>query len=131
MSAVADFFLVREAAAIERATPALTLGRIDSVTLAELWAALQGVPYRDEMEAAFELLNDDDAGVFLFRLPEDFVERLAALPHERVGEIAQAWTAYEEVAAEADALADIVAQLAGLARQAAEKRTSVFLRLTT
>lgn len=78
--------------------PSLEAKGVDNIKLAALWAALTTDADVESLEGdAFLIHMADKQGPWVFRLPDDLVEHLAALSPETITDVAARWSEHEEL----------------------------------
>ena len=100
--------------------PSLWLRHVGDLELVALWAALGNSASETEGTLMADLLfQASDEGPFVMRVPPAFVAALAAIPAERIPEVASMWGQTEELADWQPAeLTTVIEQLREFARRA-------------
>jgi len=141
MSALTDFVVLPDADLTRLAaarSPAAELGGvhlkgIDPVKVAQLHAILTGRPIRDVFAAYDPVVSVSEEGPWIFRLPVELVNRLAAVGTEESEGAVARWAASEEVVLDRmtpDQMAEAFRALMTLAQRAESAGQSVFLWLS-
>lgn len=111
--------------------PGVDAKGVDSVKLAILWAMLANNPSKANAGTDFETLHEtSDEGPWVFRVPEELVQLLAALDDAGVASTGAAWAKAEEFVLDgwnAAAVRSILCDLRTLARDTVAKRRDMLM----
>jgi hypothetical protein len=103
---------------------------IDTVKLGTLYAILTGGEFDPSFMDRASLCSGGEEGPWVFEVPADLVQRLARLNARQLLSVAAQWAATEEFSARfdnwpGDAVRQVLEDLAGLCRRAAEDGKAV------
>lgn len=92
-------------------------------------AVLRGQEYIVDMVSEFKLVTTEDAEDWTMSVPQDMVDRLAALQADQIPDIAEQFAnaTSEELGWSPDDFIPVVTELAALARRAVETSKSMYL----
>jgi hypothetical protein len=138
MGVLADFFVARESRAEgydsnpDGFTHRASYKNITPLELSTLWAAISGSESTPGLADEFRnVLTKDGGERLIYRFPSKLVTQLADLKSESIGPIAATWaTTDDELKMFCQSSADLeplVADLARLARHAAELQSDLYL----
>src|SRR5262249_14015801 len=105
---------------------------MDTVKLGTLHAILTGTDYDFQSMTDACVFNAGKGGPWVFQVPTDLVNRLAALDGEQLANTGAAWAATEEFSPEyenwpPEAVQQRVADLAALARRAVDTKKALLM----
>lgn len=128
----ADARAVAETDSALRPWPWVDVKGIEHVKLGRLNAILTGEAFNQDFVRSMDRLaaEDPDSGPWVFRLPRDFVHRLAAVDDNRQRKVASLWAQSEEFVADTWGIDDVLAVLRaiiGLAQRARDSGPSLLL----
>lgn len=100
-----------------------------SMTLAELWAIMQGRSYELDLQDQFAVLVDNNDGEFTIeRFPQDLVERLSNLTTEQKQSLAESWSTTEENEhLPAEVVAEMLDELVRLSKEAKQHGKNMYI----
>ena len=102
------------------------LGGFTQLELEALWAILSGEEWSPERHQ-LEHVGEPSESTWLWRLPADFVARLAASTAAELPSVATKWAAIEELACSPDDVRPVLDALVALARSAGATKRGVYL----
>ena len=104
---------------------ALQLGGLTDLEFGTLWAILEGVKWDAKKHVLRKVAATAEQWTFAF--PESYLDRLRSLPASELPSAASMWASRPEINAGADEVEPVIEQLVQLAREATERKQSLFL----
>lgn len=110
----------------------IDIKNFDLIPLSMLWSLLSGRDWDSGMLNAFEtVFQESSDGPWLYRLPDDLVERILQLSDQRIVETAREWAATEELEdlerRRPGITQAVLSQIVNLCRAAKQAKKGVFL----